>query len=78
VDESVVVQSELISQPADLRIGANEDEQGARFQCPAPPGLVVLDDDPAEFRVGDELANLGAVQDLHARVPLELVSQVGT
>lgn len=40
------------------------------------PGLVVLNDDPPQFPVGDELANLGAVQDLHAGVPLELVSQI--
>ena len=75
-DESAVVQGKLISEPADLRICANENEHGARIQYPARPALIVLGDDAAEFPVGDELANFGAVQDLDAGLSSELVCQV--
>ena len=72
----MIIERDLIAEPTNVRFGADEDEHGARFERVALTCVIVLDNDSLEHPVPHDLAHLGAVVDLDAGVPLELVDQV--
>jgi len=75
-DEAVLVELNLVGQPAHPRLGTDEDEQRTTRHRAALAGLVVLHDVGLEGLLTDELSYLGVQQDFDPRVASEPVDQV--
>ena len=75
-DEAVLVERDRVSEPGRAGLGADEDEERTLSSARRSSRARVLDDDPLERVVAQQLSHLGVQQHLDVRRPLDPVDEV--